>query len=215
MSVFFYTLFYLSVFTPCLPILSGLGNTKNLDKPTLITILFVPFISLTADLLSLWLVEHAINHTGVQHVYTFITGSLLSYYFLTQFRNKWRWVLFSYIVFAALCVMSAFLWGGISAVNTVPNTVMNIFVIIFSLAYFVKAINELKYNKIIYDIHFWINFGLLLLYGTTLFIRLFEVYIRESNAEITMYTWPIQFIANILFNLILTGGIWYTRKRIS
>ncbi len=215
METFFSTLFYSSVFIPFLTIISVLLNTKKLDKPTLITILFLSGISLSTDLISWWLITLSSYHKGIQHAYTFITGSILAYYFLTQYRSQWRWVLSSYIVFAALCVMSAFLWGGISAVNTVPSTGLNVFVMIFSLAYFPKAINELKYNKITYDFHFWINFGLLLLNGTTLFISLFEVYIRESNSELTLYTWLIQLIANILFNLILTGGIWYISKRIS
>jgi len=212
MTIFIYTLFYLSVFTPGVPIVSALINRHSLQKHILITILFLPLFSLVSDLLSWWLVNRVGFQYGILHIYTFLTGTTLFYYFYHLFKKRKNWVLVCQAVFTAFCILSVFFWGGIHAANTVPNTALNIFLIFFSLSYFVKAINELKYNKITQDIEFWLNFGLLLFYGTTLFISLFETYLRHGNPDTNIYTWPILYIANILFNLILTLGIWKTSR---
>lgn len=215
MIIFFYILFGFSVFIPLVPITSILLNFRKFKRTHLITITGISVCSITTDLVSWLLSRYASYNIGIQHLYTLIIGSLLFYYFFTQFRNKSYWVLGGYMVFIATCVMSAFYWGGLEAVNTIPYSTLAILIIIFALAYFVKAINELKYNRITHDMDFWINFGLLLLYGTTLFISLFESYIRDSNLNMTMQTWPIIYVANILFSVILTVGIWHTTKRIS
>ncbi len=212
MTIFFYTLFYLSVFTPGIPIVSAWINHKSLKKHTIITILFLPLFSLVSDLLSWWLVKRVGYQFGILHIYTFLTGTTLFFYYYHLFTKRKNWILVCQAVFTAFCVLSLFFWGGINAVNIVPNITLNIFLIFFALSYFVKAINELKYDKITHDIDFWLNFGLLLFYGTTLFISLFEAYLRHSNSDTNMYTWPILYIANILFNIILTLGIWKTRR---
>src|SRR6218665_252920 len=165
MEAFFYTLFYISVFIPLLPLISVLLNAKQLSKTHLITITLIPICNITTDVVSWLLAEYKNYSNGIQHIYTFAMGSLLWYYFYSQFRNKWYLILGGYMVFTALCVLVVILWGGLDAVNTISNTTLGILVIFFALAYFVKAINELKYNSITHDLDFWINFALLLLYG--------------------------------------------------
>lgn len=212
MTKLFYTLLYLSVFSPTIPLITVLINRKNLKKSILIAILFLPLLSLTSDLLSWWFVKRVEFQFAILHVYTFLAGSTLFYYFYHLFEIRRYFVLISQLIFTSFCILSTLFWGGLYQTNTVPNITLNIFVITFSLAYFVKAINELKFDKITHDIHFWLNFALLLLYGTTLFFSLFETYLRQGNPDINQYTWPILYIANIMFNAILTIGIWKTRR---
>ena len=212
MNTTLYIFYYLSVFSPLLTICSFFFINKSCSKTTKRVVLLLPVLSLLSDLTSGFIVEDESSMYITLHLYTLFTGLVYLMYF-THVYGRWRnYFLALIFIFSTICISEFFYREGYQHINVVSNTVLSIMVFVLAFFYFFKAINELKYPRITDDIHFYINFAFLFYFGTTFFFALFEAYIRSIDVEISDYSYYVLFISNILYNLILSSGLWLTRR---
>jgi hypothetical protein len=207
-----YIFYYLSVFSPILTICSFFFINKSCSKTTKVVVLLLPVFSLLSDLTSGFLFYEETTIYIIFHLYTLFTGLVYLMYF-THVYGRWRnYFLALIVVFCGVCIIDFFYKNGYQSINVVSNTVLSIIVFIMAFFYFFKAINELKFRRITDDIHFYINFAFLFYFGTTFFFALFEAYIRSISIDVADYSYYVLFISNIIFNLILSSGLWLTRR---
>ena len=176
------------------------------------TVLLLPVLSLLSDLTSGFIVEDESSMYITLHLYTLFTGVVYLMYFAHVYERLKNYFLALIFIFSGICITEFIYKNGYQTINVVSNTVLSVIVFIMAFFYFFKAINELKFQRITDDIHFYINFAFLFYFGTTFFFALFEAYIRSIDIEISDYSYYVLFISNILYNLILSSGLWLTRR---
>jgi len=207
-----YTLYYISVFIPIVTIIFFFLITKNCTKVTRTTVLLLPVLSLLSDLTSGFLLTKETSMYVTLHIYTLFTGLVCLMYFRNLYKRQKNYFLALIFIFCGICATEFLYKDGYQSVNVVANTALSVTVFIVAFFYFFKAINELKYPRMTDDIHFYINFAFLFYYGTTFFFALFEPYIRSISIEFADYSYYVLFVSNITFNIIISTGIWLTRR---
>lgn len=135
-------------------------------------------------------------------IYMFLQFSLLLYIFSLQFERK---AVFR-VLYAALVVfyvINLLLFKNLSISTAVSSLVL----IIVSIIFFYKLLNELKVS----DIHrlpiLWISFAALFYYSGTLFIFLSRNYL-EGVPDSYIMIWIAHNIINIIKNLLFAFALW-------
>lgn len=210
----FDALMYLSILSPILPLilLFKFGNKlENKIKKTLILLLSLAII---ADLTSLFLAFNSINNYPVIHFYTVAIALTVFYYYHLIIDKKWMSYILLVLTFFVIGVSlyEIFFNEGIFNPNNLNYSVVGFIFIFLSLSFFVIRLETIKTRNEIFDYLFWINCAILLYFGSTFILNLFENYIRYDNPQIFVFTWVIQLFATILFNLLIAKGIWTLKK---
>jgi hypothetical protein len=176
------------------------------------TVLLLPVLSLLSDLTSGFIVEDESSKYIAIHLYTLFTGLVYLMYFAHVYERLKIYFLALIFIFSGICITEFIYKNGYQTINAVSNTVLSIIVFIMAFFYFFKAINELKFQRITDDIHFYINFAFLFYFGTTFFFSLFETYIRSISINIADYSFYVLFVSNLIYNIIISTGLWLTRR---
>jgi hypothetical protein len=209
------TFYFASVFSPILTILFFFLINRSCSKTTRLTVILLPVLSLLSDLTSGFLFKGETTIYIIFHLYTLFTGLVYLMYFTHVYERWKKYFLALIFVFVCVCIVEFFYDKGYQHINVVSNTFLSIMVFVLAFTYFFKAINELKYPRITDDIHFYFNFAFLFYFGTTFFFVLFEPYIRSIDigiSDYSYYSYYVLLICNIVFNLIISTGIWLTRR---
>lgn len=210
----FDVLMYLAIVSPLVPFVFLLIK-GNKTTETLRNVLFMVVISsIFADILSLILAKISVNTYPISHIYILVIALLLLYLYAQMI--VWKWIrpaiLGMSLVILGTFFYEAIILEGIYDANTYTNGITSITMVILSLLYFYSRLDLIQSKEELYNSYFWINCALLIYFGSTFFVTLFEEYVRNENPSLFDVTWPIQFIATIVFNLILAKGIWATTK---
>lgn len=212
MNLFFDIVYYGSVFSPLLTLVNGLFfHSKRKDGFQAIFWL-LPTISVISDLSIMWVCYLKMNAFFLVHIYTCIAGLIYLFYFKKQQILSKKVVLVMGVLYAITCVLNFTINDGYNWVNSFAGIFLCVIGIIGSLFYFFKSIRELKHEKFSDDLHFWINVSILVYFGLTFFISFFEQYIRSMSSSNFVYTFVIMYIGNILYNIVLTIGLWRTKQ---
>ncbi len=148
------------------------------------------------------------------NVYTIIC-LITSYYvfsiILTN-KNSSKYLLIGFggLIFSIL--FAYLFYQDINMESSTAYVIYSLSVIVLSMLYFRNLLNDMKVPHLFKHPHFWVVCGYLLYYGGTVVLTLFQDYILNSNIKLTLYLWPIQGIANILFTLLIIKASWTMRK---
>jgi len=130
-----------------------------------------------------------------------LTNKNISKYLLIGFGGLIFSILFAYLFYQDLNMESS-----------TAYTIYSLSIIVLSMLYFRNLLNDMKVSHLFKHPHFWVVCGYLLYYGGTIVLTLFQNYIQGSGIRLTLYLWPIQGIANIIFTLLIAKSIWTMRK---
>lgn len=207
-------LMYLSIASPLVPFVFLFIRGEKTPEVLRNVLFMVIVCSLIADMLSLILAKYSINNYPVFHFYTLVSGFLLLYLYRRIIHWSWIHYLTISIGVMIVAVFSYEVWlrEGIYHVNTYTSAMTSISMVSLSLLYFYSRLDLIQSKEELYNSYFWVNCALLIYFGSTFFVTLFEEYVRNEKPSLFAVTWPIQFIATIVFNLILAKGIWATTK---
>jgi hypothetical protein len=212
MELFFKIIYFGSVFSPLLTLGSGVYCILKKGSINKSIVFLLPVLSLISDGL-IWIFSgYKMNAFILVHMYTLCAGMVYLYYFwsIRLFSKLFSGILAT--LFIALSIVTLSTKSGIAWVNIYSGIFLCLIGIIGSLNYFFRSIRELKYSRLSDDFHFWINVAILVYFGMTFFISLFEGYIRQMNQSNFIYTFIIMYIGNILYNSIISFGIWKTNR---
>lgn len=207
-------LMYTSALSYIVPVYLLLKD-KTLSRILKVLSLFL-VLSLATEFVSFYVIniQHKDNK-WVLNLYTLICQLNLSlfYWMLNQSRLIRIFVLTFNIVFLFLFICNIQMFNSQVFDNQLAYILSSLFLITISVLYFKKIYFEMKIANLFQDGLFWVNSAFLIYFSSTFYVSLFEEYIRSEDLNLLYYTWPIQLVSTIIFNVILSRGIWLMRKQ--
>lgn len=205
---------YFSIFIQFLPFFFLIFIKNKVLQKIKRTLLFLCFIYIITDFLSLLLAPIYKNNNPIYHIYTLTTGLLILYFYKSLFTNKKTILLLncSMLFFSTISLFLFFYNDGYRFNNTFSNILISVFIISFSIYYFYTLFVKMNIKNLLNYPQFWIVSAFLIFFGTTFYLSLFEDFVRSYNYNLLNYIWPIHLTSTIIFNLLLSKGIWTMRK---
>lgn len=210
----FNALVYLTALIPFLPLILLLVVKNNTKAPKNLcrALLLLCVISILSDLIGIIAGPIFKNNNPIYHIYDILSGAVILHIYKLNFTNEKTkkiiiLLLFIYVTFS---IFLFFYKDGYKFDNTVSVISLKIIVILLSIYYFLTLFYELKIRSLKNYYFFWINTAFLFYCSTTFYVFLFEDFVLLHTKE--FYLWPIHLIATIIFNLLLSKGIWKMKK---
>jgi hypothetical protein len=123
-----------------------------------------------------------------------------------------RRILLLLILFSAFGIYRL-LANGIMEMYSETNVIGQMLLMAVSITYLFKLFKEAEVPSLRRHLGFWFATAILFYNAVTFFVSLFEELIRDSDSNLFHYSWQIQVYVTLLFNLVLTLGLWATRKQ--
>lgn len=215
MNLMYDFIFWISIFSYIVPAVFILKSKVKLD--VFFTLLFYSILCFATELTSLQFMSIYKNNNPVIHVYTVLAFIAISYLYHLLFKTVFirNVILFLNLLFIPFAIYIFFHDSGFLEVNTSSYLILTLFTVVLSSGYFYKVYTEMKIANLFQDGLFWINSAFLIYFSTTFYVSLFEDLIKSVSLQLFYYTWPIQLISTIIFNIILSRGIWLMKKQLS
>jgi len=197
---------FFSTGSSIIPVIAALFNYKHLDKIMKIVAAFFLVSALSDLTLGLMAYRNVYNNYPVIHVFILLSvlffGAIYYYaFFNPALKNA---ILILAIVVALFCIINSIFIEGIWGYPSISNTVVGIFLIIISLAYFHQLLSRQEFVHIEKQGLFWINAGVLFYYSLNIF--LFMLFTRIERAHLGDF-YMIHNIVNIFANLLYSAGL--------
>lgn len=171
-------------------------------------ILFLCTWSFLVNISSLLFQPFYHNSNPIFHVYTIVDFSMLLYIYFNYINGvnsrKLMLILWGIFIIVSLYYFFLEMWG----INTIPSIMSKLIMVFLGIYCLNYQYKSKQFDLMTSDYFFWINTAIFLYNGCTIYISIFEVFIREKDDLVLYYTWPFQLIITILFNIILTKGLW-------
>jgi len=197
---------FFSTGSSIIPVIAALFNYKHLDKIMKIVAAFFLVSALSDLTLGLMAYRNVYNNYPVIHVFILLSvlffGAIYYYAFFNPALKKA--ILILAIVVALFCIINSIFIEGIWGYPSISNTVVGIFLIIISLAYFHQLLSRQEFVHIEKQGLFWINAGVLFYYSLNIF--LFMLFTRIERAHLGDF-YMIHNIVNIFANLLYSAGL--------
>lgn len=213
-SVWYSVLVYLTILSPIFPILLLFLTKGKYSIQVKISLLIILFSSLISDVTCLFLSFREINNNFVIHFYTLIAGLSFLFYYKSVINKIWMKYFFwiSSISFILVNFLESFWYSDIYTANTIAFSSLSVLLIVLALLFFFYRMNVIQSRDEIFDYLFWVNSAVLIYFGSTIILTLFEDMIINIPQEIYNSIWIIQLIASLAFVFMISKGIWTARK---
>jgi hypothetical protein len=165
--------------------------------------------SVIVDLISIYLVKylHQSNYY-LFHAFVLFEAALLTALYVRKLGFKyWIWLI---LVVEVLFRISLF-WVACPNGEIFVSLLINLSFVFFSLACFKIVLDHETKGEIMSSYFFWVNSGVLIYFGSTFLLAIFERTIRATDIAIEMELWSIQLVSNVIFHALLAIGIWKSR----
>ncbi|HTH55289.1 MAG TPA: hypothetical protein VL728_04540 [Cyclobacteriaceae bacterium] len=198
---------YISILTIVFPIAMGLVQLKQLQS-TLKLILLVSVISLLSDAVSFILIRYHLKTWLVLNIFYVIQVAIF-FVALGHKRSIPRLRLFFY-AWLAFAIINFFLIETSAGFNTNTGYAGGILMIASALNFLYQLINEVPKEKLQTLPSFWLSFAILVYYGGTLFLFLFNNYLLTHLSNESHQTiWVVLHVTlNITKNAFLFTSLW-------
>lgn len=198
---------FFSMYSVLIPIAIGISTWKRLD--IFFWILLLCFFSFGADICAkIWaLLWH--NNYVVSHLWHIAQALILGVFF-KAFTNS-KFILFFSIVYALGYGSYTFLIVGPNVFVSEIRVILNLFFIAVSIFTFYIVYQREESIFIDQTPIFWINLGVLIYFGGSLFSWLMVNYITLPNNNAT---WALHNLSNGLKNILFAIGLWKVRTTV-
>lgn len=147
------------------------------------------------------------------NIFTFVEGlSIIVIYKHILDSEKSRFYFLPLIVFYSLCFAVAGFLGQLSKHNNFLITIETVIVIVLSITYFFRLINNVQIPKLTDYYLFWLNTSFLIYFCGSLFIFIFETFILYNHDKNVRNLWILHNIFNIVYNVLLAKSVFTWRK---
>lgn len=208
-----FTLSYVSAYAPALPLGIGLVFVKRLELDQKI-LMGVMVLSLLVQFIALMIAVPEAPNYFLYHFYTPIEFIALGYIYKLWLSDWWskRIFDFSIVGFSGFCIINSYFFEPFDQMNSNAVLVESILLIIFSIAFFYRILEEMAVKKLEQSPRFWINTSVLLYYAGSLLILGFTNLIFEQSEELSLTIWAFHSSFNILHYVLFGVGLWLTSK---
>lgn len=202
---------YFGIGSACLPILFFLKKNrinKNLVAFKILKIISITYFTSNVATLLLFLYT-SINQNFLINLHSSLEFFLLLFFYRSIIKS---WILkrfFSIItIFFGVFFTLTFLEYRIDENYTILNVCQKLFLFLFSLKYLNIIYRSDKYDSLTQAPYFWINIAVLLYNASSLYISIFEGFLRNENIEVFFMLWPILQISGIIYYVLFAIGLW-------
>lgn len=185
-----------------------LKNKSIIRKNTFWIMLTILSIGVSTDLISSLIIHFEIYSSIQEYLYAFILGPLI----FVLYKNEisiWSIKLLckAHIVVYFLSFLSYFIlkFDFMIDVNVIYIPLI-ITVLALSLIYLFDTFSKMEIPDLTKSFFFWINTGFMIYFGFSLFLHFFMKIVTQ-DINIFMYTWPIQLVSTIIFNITIIIGV--------
>jgi len=206
---FFLVLSQVSGYSILLPLTMGIFRLSTLRKELKTLLLFI-FIAAAFELITIYMASIEVESISLFPIYILIEF----FFFVVIYRmvlvsDLWkRVILYSAIVFAILFVLNLFFFWESDKMSSYIRSLESILIIVFTLAYFYQAIENLLVPSLNQDPMFWVNTALLVYFSGNLIFFIISNYLLEQSRQLLMEAYLIHSILIIIRNLLFTIGLW-------
>jgi hypothetical protein len=208
MNPYILAIYVISVVSVFIPLTAAVIQWKKLPKE-LSPLRWLLSASFVSDVLMYVTAMIYRNSYPVGNTYLIIQFFVLLYIFsLSLFNKNKKYALFLGIAYIIFYVLDVIFLESFMRLTTHANVVSSLIVIILSLWYLYKLLNELLITDIQRLPMLWITFAALLYYGCTIFIVLANNWLL-SNAEASQLNmWIVHNFFNITKNILFAIALW-------
>ena len=207
---------YISIGSVLIPIAFALANGKKLLEE-LRPLRWILFISLSCDLLSLGisLTGSMRNTHWIGNIYMILQFSLLVLTFRRQLQSN-RIIDIVHIVFVIFYVVNISFFQGPWIFNSVTNAVACIILIVLTMYYFYRLLNDLPTDHIQSLTMLWVSFAVLVYYAGNFFLFLAANYLTyEGVGKGThLLMWNLHNLLNIIKNILFAIALWQSYRKV-
>lgn len=211
-----FLLAYISIGSVFIPIAFALANGKKLLEE-LKPLRWILFISLSCDLLSLGisLTGSMRNTHWIGNIYMILQFSLLVLTFRRQLQSN-RIIDIVHIAFVVFYVVNISFFQGPWIFNSVTNAVACIILIVLTMYYFYRLLNDLPTDHIQSLPMLWVSFAVLVYYAGNFFLFLTANYLTyEGVGKGThLLMWNLHNLLNIIKNILFAIALWQSYRKV-
>ncbi len=202
---------YTGIGSSCLPILFCFFIYSNQAKKYPFRVLFfVSILYFVSNVLTLLLfLFTSVNQNLLINLHSSIEFFLLVifYKWILKGYNIGRYL--NFIIPLFLLILGATILNfGFNENYTFLNVSQKFGLLIFSLLYLYYAYNSSAYDKLTDSPYFWINVSVLLYNASSIYISIFENFLRDENIEAFYMLWPLLQISGICYYSLFSFGLW-------
>lgn len=194
---------HLSAFSCLFPLLLFFlkGNFK---REWLIFILITA--SALCELVSYLTILSKLSNVSLLTIYTFLEGSLILLIISKKIYTKiTALIVYICILLLALFTCTTF-YNELS--NDIQNSAETIFILGFSVYYFIYLFQKADVPLLTQYSFFWINSAFLFYFAINLFISGAEHFFVNSRGGYLNFFWAYHLVSNIIYNVMLAIGVW-------
>ena len=203
---------YSSFGSVLIPLTIAILQWNKLNKELKI-LTWILIVSLIIDSLSLVLLKFSINTLPMGNAYLLAQFTLLFWIFTMQFRTKKVFIII-YFGFVFFYIINLSFIQSFLIFNSNSNVVASLILMLLSLLYFYKLLNELPSIHIHQLPMLWISFGVLVYYSGTLFTFLASNYFFQLTDEESVMVWILHNLLNITKNFLFAIGLWQSYRKV-
>lgn len=183
----------------------GLNQWKGLSiELKFITVMLVS--SALADGLSYYLVSNNINSWTVVNCYFMVQFTLLYLAFShLSYNNYFKIFFFGFIGF---CLINYFFIQSPFKFNSTSSYLGALFMLLLALFYLYRLFRELPVERVQDLPMLWIAFAVLIYFGGTLFLFLFNNYLIANEPGTHSAIWILHNMLNVAKNVFLSIALW-------
>lgn len=166
--------------------------------------------SVVCDIIGLILgLVFSIHNLFVGNIYMFIQFALLLYIFSLQFGRK-KNLDITFGILVVLYAVALILSRNNTDLTSISNALASLVLIIVSIMFFYKLLNELKVESIHRQPILWIAFAALFYYSGNLFVFLAFSYLIKTGYLLDV--WTLHQILNIIKNIFFAVALWQSYR---
>ncbi len=144
-------------------------------------------------------------------IYDILDFSCIFYFFYIILQKNHSWIFKAFLVlFAALCYYLYWQYEikDVLVVNNYFKGFITLFVLLFSIFWFVKMFAEVYVDNLLNNSTFYFISGFILYHCGTLFLFLLSNYIYNADSVLFQSYWVFNIVLNFVLRSLLLVGLW-------
>ncbi len=196
-----------------IPIFFLFYSYRKADHKMWWPLFFISTLWMISEILNWTLVKFSINNLLVFELFGFLSMIAYGFLFYRLISNKFFRISLIFIItvlelFLIVYAWANSLWFEGDMLNAMISAVVPF---LLSILFFYNLMTTSIEGKLVHYPFYWVNAAILIGFGMSFFTFIFIDQIIASPA-LTFYLWPIVSIANIIYNILISKGIWQMRR---
>jgi len=193
------------------PFSIALSEIRRLNKPLFFFFIYLIICGLGNAIASA-LASRKVNNLPILHLYTVLEFIVISFFFaeILESEKFKKIAIIIAILFTAFVIINTFFIQGLYIYDTHSRSLEALIFICYSLYYFKKSLGvprDLQNHRYVF---FYINSALLIYFGGSFFLFLFENLILNKSAN-TIF-WAIHASLELIMYILFTIGLLHVKK---